>query len=55
MPKKNCERLLHYMPQVIEDFQLFYDNTFLTSGAQEDTTNHTSKLMLECLENRTDY
>ena len=53
--QKNCERLLHCMPQLIKDFQFFYDNAFLRRGAQEDTTSHTLKLMLECLENRTDY
>ena len=52
--KKNYETLLHCMPQLIKDFQLFYDNTFLRSGAQEVTNNHALKLMLGCLENRTD-
>ena len=54
MQKKLCKAAaLH--ATTYQRFSIFYDNAFLRRGAQEDTTNHTLKLMLECLENRTDY
>ena len=52
--KKNYERLLHCMPQLIKDFQIICDDAFLRSGAQEVSTNYTLKLMLDCLEKNTD-